>query len=85
MKKAWPWLVAAVMAVWVLGGLRAPREKGDWNTADFGRLPAVLNGRLQPLDSVARNSLLILRGKQSVALEGAGSLSATEWLLEVTM
>ena len=30
----------------------------------FGRLPILFNGRLQPMDSLARNSLLQIRGKQ---------------------
>jgi len=37
-------------------------------------------GRIKPLDTVARNSLLVLQGKQSI--EG---MSPIEWLLEMTM
>lgn len=85
MKKWLPWLVLALFTVWVLAALRSPRESSEYHTADFGRLPAVLNGRLQPLDSVARNALLVMRGKQSVALDGGGQLSAIGWLMEVTM
>ena len=32
----------------------------------FGRLPVLLNGRIKPLDTVARNSLLIIHGKQTL-------------------
>ena len=31
----------------------------------FGRLPVLANGRVQPIDSLARNSLLQLREKQT--------------------
>ena len=48
-----------------------PPETG-FHTRDFGRLPVLLNGRVQPLDSVARNTLLQIRERQSV-----GELSAT--------
>lgn len=85
MKKIIPWAVAALFALWALSALRPPRERTEYNTAEFGRLPVLLNGRVQPLDSVARNALLIMRGKQSVALEGGGKLSAIEWFLEATM
>ena len=34
------------------------------------------------MDSVARNSLLVLRGKETVALEGGKTQSAIDWLLE---
>ncbi len=40
----------------------------------------MLNGRVQPLDSVARNTLLQIRQRQSV-----GELSATAWLMETMM
>ncbi len=48
----------------------------------FGRLPVLLNGRIKPLDTVARNSLLITHGKQTLALE-QGELTPIEWLAEV--
>ena len=55
---------------------------------EFGRLPVVYNGRMQPLDSVARNTLLQLREKQSANLEPwkawnekPSLISASEWLL----
>ncbi len=50
----------------------------------FGRLPVLLNGRIKPLDTVARNSLLIIHGKQTLAAEG-GSLTPMDWLAEVMM
>ncbi|MBI1841993.1 MAG: cytochrome c biogenesis protein CcsA, partial [Verrucomicrobia bacterium] len=58
-------------------------SKSGFDAEGFGRLPVLLNGRTQPLDSVARNSLLILRGKQTLALEKGGSMPAIRWLMEV--
>jgi ABC-type transport system involved in cytochrome c biogenesis permease subunit len=80
-----PWLILAVFAVWIIATLRPPAEKTEFNTNEFGRLPVLLNGRVQPLDSVARNTLLMLRGKQDVELEGRKRMTGTEWLLEVLM
>ncbi|MCB1124965.1 MAG: cytochrome C biogenesis protein, partial [Verrucomicrobiae bacterium] len=93
MSKKLPWIILAVMALWALAGLRAPKDKSGFDTVDFGRLPVLLNGRLQPLDSVARNSLLIMRTRRSVSYEetDAGGkkvrrrLAATPWLMEVMM
>lgn len=84
MKKFLPFLVVAVFAAWVLAGLR-PRESSAYHTAAFGQLPVLRDGRIQPFDSVARNSLRQLRNKQSVALDGTKPMTATEWLLEVMM
>ena len=81
MKKWLPWVAVAVFAGWVLSTVR-PKPETGFHTRDFGRLPVLLNGRIQPMDSVARNSLLQLRTKQTVRLEGKQTLTAIEWLLE---
>ena len=48
----------------------------------FAQLPALNGGRIKPLDTVARTSLLLLRGKQT--LRGGGRvISADEWLLDM--
>ena len=83
MKKWLPWIIVAVFAAWVLGTLRAPADK-DFAYAEFGRLPIEYGGRVQPLDSLARNTLLQIREKQTANLEPWKSnpkmISATEWL-----
>ncbi|HTY88017.1 MAG TPA: cytochrome c biogenesis protein CcsA [Candidatus Acidoferrum sp.] len=87
MKRWIPLILVAIMAGWVLSGLRPPPATG-FDARAFGHLPVLMNGRFQPFDSVARNSLLQIRTKQSV-YENNGSqaqtLSAMDWLLEVMM
>ncbi len=63
MKRALPWILVAVFALYALSGLRPAKPKDGYNIADFGRLPALLDGRIQPLDSVGRNALLSMSGK----------------------
>ena len=87
MKKWIPLILVVVMAGWALSGLRQPPETG-FDVRDFGKLPVLMNGRFQPFDSVARNSLLQIRTKQTVPAEANGrteTLSAMDWLLEVMM
>jgi ABC-type transport system involved in cytochrome c biogenesis permease subunit len=87
MKKWIPLILVVVMAGWVLSGLRQPPETG-FHTREFGKLPVLMNGRFQPFDSVARNSLLQIRTKQTVPFEENGktrTLTATDWLLEAMM
>ena len=79
MKRIVPWIFVVVFAAWVLSTLREKPQVG-FHTRDFGRLPVLLGGRVQPLDSVARTSLLQIRQRQSV-----GSMSATAWLMETMM
>lgn len=82
MKRYLPSLILGVCICVVLVSLR-PQKQRTFKFSEFGQLPVLLNGRLQPVDSVGRNSLLQLRGKQSVALDKRQKLSATEWLLEL--
>ena len=73
MKKRLPLILLGVILLWTLSALRPARDKADaLKVHAFGRLPVVLNGRVQPIDSVARNALIIISGKQSLTLEGNG-------------
>ena len=49
----------------------------------FSRIPVLRGGRVKPIDSVARNSLLVLRNKRT-ALDAEGNkVPAIEWLAKV--
>jgi hypothetical protein len=70
----------------------APRKDGEFHVREFARLPAIVNGRVQPIDTMARNALLQLRSTGDVPLEQIPSwkfwqhpkkLKSTEWLMEV--
>ena len=91
--KVIPWLILAVFAADVVA-IFLPKHDKDFRLQDFGRLPALLNGRLQPLDSVGRNALLQIRNTAAIPLEEKKSyefwkhprkLKATEWIMEVLM
>jgi ABC-type transport system involved in cytochrome c biogenesis permease subunit len=84
MKRFGPYLVLLVFLLWLASSWRAPRVKpGDFDLASFDRIPVLVGGRIKPLDTVARNSLLILSGKQSLRLEGGGKIRASRWLADV--
>ena len=84
MKKWIPLILVAALAGWALSGIHQPPETG-FQTREFGKLPVLMDGRFQPFDSVARNSLLQIRTKQTVPLDNGQTMSAAEWLLEVLM
>jgi ABC-type transport system involved in cytochrome c biogenesis permease subunit len=72
-------LVALAGAATLL--LPAGRPRGlDLQT--FGKLPVLEGGRVKPIDTVARNSLLMIRGQQSFR-HGDRTVGADEWLLDV--
>lgn len=74
MKKHWPWLLFAVFALEVAFSLKPRADKpDDFQIREWAKLPALVNGRVQPFDSIARNSLLVIRGNTTVPLEGNGA------------
>src|SRR5207237_8115005 len=57
----------------------------EYDFAKFSKIPVLVGGRVNPLDTVGRNSLLIIHGKQELRLEDgpAGAGSAMQWLSDV--
>ncbi len=54
------------------------------NAASLQYLPVQQDGRIKPLDTVARNSLLMLHGSQSLKYEQQ-TIAPIDWLLDVLM
>jgi ABC-type transport system involved in cytochrome c biogenesis permease subunit len=87
MKRFVPWIILIVMAGWIGGNWMPPKiAAGDVDLAKFGKLPVLVGGRVKPLDTVARNSLLILQGRERVSRPDISEpfvSSPIEWLLDV--
>jgi ABC-type transport system involved in cytochrome c biogenesis permease subunit len=90
-QKWFPPFLMLAMALWFFGNLSAPKDK-DFAFSEFGQLPITSNGRIVPLDSLARNSLLAIREKQTLNTEpwkawneNPKIIPATEWLAYVMM
>ncbi len=84
MKRFFPWLVLILAAGWIIGDWLPPRTaKNGPDLVTFGKIPVLVGGRVKPLDTVARNSLLIIHGKQRIALADGRDLTAIEWLADL--
>src|SRR5581483_8387627 len=68
-----PWCFVALFATEIIAVLM-PKRDGEFHWRAFGRLPVMLNGRIQPFASVARNLLLQIRSTGDVPLEEVPSL-----------
>ena len=95
MKKVFPkWLpplLMFAMALWFFGNVQAPKDK-SFAYGEFGQLPVTANGRVEPMDSLARNALLQIREKQTLNTEPWKDwnehpeiIPAQEWLANVMM
>ncbi len=90
-----PLLLLAIGVAYVASGFLPPREKGAFHLNAFGRLPVVSQGRIKPMDTLARTSLMVLSNKQTFWLDGEHGTSdrerkkghtktpAIHWLLDV--
>ena len=83
MKRYLPIIVGILAAIAALSTWRLPASKGAFDTEEFGRLPILVNGRIKPLDTVARTSLLFLQNKQSFTRPDGTRIEPIEWLLDV--
>lgn len=60
----------------------APMTKVTPNWNAVGSIAVLHEGRIKPLDTVARSSMLMICGKQSVKVKGK-TMHALEWLMDV--
>jgi ABC-type transport system involved in cytochrome c biogenesis permease subunit len=77
------WIGPVIALLWMVSNLvTRPEVVG---LAEFSRLPVLEGGRIKPLDTVARTSLMILHGRQTLRLPAAGGggvLPPERWLAE---
>ncbi|HYG68151.1 MAG TPA: cytochrome C assembly protein, partial [Anaeromyxobacteraceae bacterium] len=84
-----PWIAAVVALVGAASVLRPTGAVRGMDLDAFGHVPVLEGGRVKPIDSLARNALMMIRGKQSARVDRDGdgepetSIGADEWLLDV--
>ncbi len=95
LQAALPMALCVLLALWLLGSVFTARGAGTaegfgtFDYAAFGAVPVSEDGRVKPLDTLARNTLLQLSGKQSLVEEmllpgeGDEGRPAIVWLAEV--
>jgi ABC-type transport system involved in cytochrome c biogenesis permease subunit len=82
LSKLFPWLVGVCALACVFLAMLPSGKARGFNVEAFGSLPVLDGGRVKPIDSLARNSLLMIRNQQSFRFEGR-TISADEWILDL--
>jgi ABC-type transport system involved in cytochrome c biogenesis permease subunit len=77
-------VLVVLFAFWFFQkGVREEQEPaGEFQYTAFARLPVKYEGRKKPVDTLARNLLTVLSGKQSVRTEDGEKVSAVQWFLD---
>jgi ABC-type transport system involved in cytochrome c biogenesis permease subunit len=84
MKRIFPTIVLLLALLWLGVSWRRPQPiVADFDLVTFGKTPVLVSGRVKPLDTVARNSLLILHGKEAARLTNGRIVPATHWLTDI--
>jgi ABC-type transport system involved in cytochrome c biogenesis permease subunit len=77
-----PWGIITFAAVYLAIAARPPRDEvSAAHVHQFGKLLVVDRGRIKPIDTLARTSLMVISGRQTYA--GEKTESADKWLLDV--
>jgi len=83
MKRYFPFLILILAALILVMGMKRPNGGSDFDLNGFAQLPTLSNGRIKPMDTVARTNLLILQGRQKVEDADGEKVPTTAWLLDV--
>ncbi len=83
MKRFLPLIVLLLAAAFVASTLFPRKAKSEFDLDGFSRLPVLVNGRIKPLDTVARTTLLTTQGRQRVVTPEGKTITPAEWLLNV--
>ena len=83
MKRFLPLIVLLLGVAFVASTLFPRKAASEFDLDGFGRLPILVNGRIKPLDTVARTTLLTIQGRQRVVTPEGKTITPTEWLLNV--
>ncbi|MFP6769493.1 MAG: cytochrome c biogenesis protein CcsA [Planctomycetaceae bacterium] len=78
-----PLIVVVLTVLWLGSRMRPPKvATGAPNVHALGRLPVVYQGRVKPFDTLARNSLRVISGRNTYRDADGNSQPAIRWLLD---
>lgn len=84
MNRLLPWFVLSLVLLALGSSWRMPKAlPGEFDYQKFGKIPVLAAGRVKPLDTIARNALVIIRGRQTLGLNQGQKLTAIHWLADV--
>lgn len=83
LKKFFPWVIVGVCALYAVMLLfPRPEKYKDFDLSAFGAIPVLDDGRVKPLDSLARTTMLYISGRTEFEDANGKTQPAILWLLE---
>jgi hypothetical protein len=84
-RKFLPWIISLPFLVWAIAKMIPVKEPSGFDLEGFGRLPVLVNGRVMPMDTLARLSLFGMNHHGTSRTPDGKILPPARWLLEVFM
>lgn len=85
MKRLLPWIISLGFLLWAFTKMIPVRQPSGFDIDEFGRLPVLVNGRVMPMDTLARVSLFAMNHQGRCTTPDGKSRPQREWLLDVFM
>src|SRR5262249_45782515 len=84
LSRSFPWLVLALASTYLVA-MMAPAENpaNQMQLQEFAKIPVVDRGRVKPIDTLARTSLMVISNRQTFRDEAGKEQPAIKWLLDV--
>jgi ABC-type transport system involved in cytochrome c biogenesis permease subunit len=82
------WVIAGIFLVaglLFIRDIRPPSYPDNWELERFAAIPVQEGGRIKPVDTIARTSLMMIAGKQSYRDEDGTKHDAMEWFTELVL
>jgi ABC-type transport system involved in cytochrome c biogenesis permease subunit len=77
-----PWVVVGFAALYLVVMASPHEPTGPFHLDEFARLPVVDRGRVKPLDTLARNSLMVISNRAFYTDDKRQPQPAVRWLLD---
>lgn len=79
-----PWIVFVLALIYASQKIISPDQiQSPYDLNAFREIPVSAKGRTKPIDTVARNGLMNISGRQSLTNEDGSELTAVEWYIEL--
>jgi ABC-type transport system involved in cytochrome c biogenesis permease subunit len=85
MRKSLPWIISLLCLVWVIAKMIPAKEPSGFDLEEFARLTVWVNGRVMPMDTLARLSLFGMNHHGTCTTSDGKVLPPSRWLLDVFM
>jgi ABC-type transport system involved in cytochrome c biogenesis permease subunit len=83
-KKYFPWVIVGVCGLYSVKMLFPKQETyKEFDLSAFGAIPVLDDGRVKPLDSLARTNMLFISGRSEFEDQAGNTQPAILWLLEL--